>query len=110
MRLKAATLSKTTKARRGMLKSQATGKVNEMQREQIRLWWDGEGDFLYVAFADGDGDMVRTRDGKAMVKVDDDGNVLGFQLLGVSKRGKGRKPLSVTLTPETDSDAGEFAP
>ena len=55
--------------------------------------------------------MVRTRDGKAMVKVDDDGNVLGFQLLGVSKRGrKGRKPLSVTLTPETDADAGELAP
>ena len=52
--------------------------------------------------------MVRTRDGKAMVKVDDDGNVLGFQLLGVSKRGKERKPLSVTLTPETDSDADEF--
>ncbi len=81
-----------------------------MQREQIRLWWDGDGDFLYVAFADGDGDMVRTRDGKAMVKVDDDGNVLGFQLLGVSKRGKGRTPLSVTLTPETDSDVSEFAP
>ena len=82
-----------------------------MQREQIRLWWDGEGDFLYVAFADGDGDMVRTRDGKAMVKVDADGNVLGFQLLGVSKRGgKWRKPLSVTLTPETDADAGELAP
>ena len=81
-----------------------------MQRERIRLWWDGEGDFLYVAFADGDGDMVRTRDGKAMVKVDDDGNVLGFQLLGVSKRGNGHKPLSVTLTPETDADAGEFAP
>ena len=61
-----------------------------MQREQIRLWWDGEGDFLYVAFADGDGDMVRTRDGKAMVKVDDDGNVLGFQTAwGVQARREG---------------------
>lgn len=70
-----------------------------MQREQIRVWWDGEGDFLYVAFADGDGDMVRTQDGKAMVKVDAKGNIIGFQLNGVSKRGKGASPLSVKLTP-----------
>ena len=76
-----------------------------MRREQIRVWWDGEGDFLYVAFADGDGDMIRTQDGKAMVKVDADGNVIGFQLTGVSKRGKDASPLSVKLTP-----AGEASP
>ena len=71
-----------------------------MRREQIRVWWDGEGDFLYIAFADGDGDMVRTQDDKAMVKVDDEGNVIGFQLTGVSKRGKGASPLTVKLTPD----------
>lgn len=73
-----------------------------MRREQIRVWWDGEGDFLYVAFADGDGHMVPTQDGKAMVKIDDDGNVIGFQLTGVSKRGKGASPLSVKLTPANE--------
>ena len=76
-----------------------------MQPEQIHIWWDGEGDFLYIAFADGDGDMVRTQDGKAMVKVDADGNVIGFQLTGVSKRGKAASPLSIKLTP-----AGEVSP
>ena len=76
-----------------------------MEPEQIRIWWDGEGDFLYVAFADGDGDMVRTQDGKAMVKVDADGNVIGFQLTGVSKREKDASPLNVKLTP-----AGEASP
>ena len=70
-----------------------------MRPEQIRVWWDGEGDFLYVALADGYGDMVRTQDGKAMVKVDADGNVIGFQLTGMSKRGKDASPLSVKLTP-----------
>ena len=34
-----------------------------MEPEQIRIWWDGEGDFLYVAFSDRDGDMVQTQDG-----------------------------------------------
>ena len=76
-----------------------------MEPEQIRVWWDDEGDSLYVSFADGDGDMFRTQDGKAMVKVDADGNVIGFQLTGVSKRGKGASPLSVNLTP-----AGEASP
>ena len=79
--------------------------MNGMRREKIREWWNGEDDFLYVAFADGDGDMVRTQDGKAMVKIDDDGNVIGFQLTGVSKRGKSASPLSVKLTP-----AGETPP
>ena len=76
---------------------------NRMRPEQIRVWWDGEGDFLYVAFADGDGDMVRTQGGKAMVKVDADRNVIGFQLTRGSKRGKGASPLSVKLTPADEA-------
>ena len=76
-----------------------------MRPKQIRVRWDGEGDFLYVTFADRDGDMVRTQDGKAMIKVDAAGNIIGFQLTGVSKRGKGASPLIVNLTP-----AGEATP
>ena len=49
--------------------------------------------------------MVRTQDGKAMVKVNADGNIIGFQLTGVSKQGKGANPISVKLTP-----AGEASP
>lgn len=76
-----------------------------MQPEQIRVWWDDEGDFLYIAFADGDGDMVSTQDGKAMVKIDADGNVIGFQLTGVSKPGNSASPLSVKLTPAGETSA-----
>lgn len=42
-----------------------------MQYEKISIWWDGEGDLLWVNLADGDGDMVLTKDGKSTVKVDD---------------------------------------
>ena len=76
-----------------------------MQREQIRVWWNAEGDFLYVAFADEDGHMVPTQDGKAMIKIDADGNVIGFQLTGVSKPGNSASPLSVKLTPAGETSA-----
>ena len=72
--------------------------------DKIQVWWDAEGDFLYVSLADGDGDMVHTQDGKAMVKVSDDGEVLGFQIFGVSKRGKKQKPFGFSLVPELTSE------
>ena len=72
-----------------------------MQYKKISVWWDGEGDFLWVNLADGDGDMLPTRDGKSTVKVDADGNVLGFHIFGVSKRAK-RKPFGFELTPQSD--------
>ena len=75
--------------------------MKEMKSETIQVWWDAEGDFLYVSLADGDGDMVPTEDGKAMVKVSDDGEVLGFQIFGVSKRGERQKPFGFSLVPET---------
>ncbi len=70
-----------------------------MQYETISVWWDAEGDYLWVNLADGDGDMVPTKDGKSTVKVDDDGNILGFQIIGVSKRAK-QKPFNFGLEPE----------
>lgn len=70
-----------------------------MQNDVISIWWDNEGDFLSVTFADGEGDMVQTRDGKAMVKIDDQGKILGFHLLGVSKKTQ-RAPLRFELVPE----------
>ena len=75
-----------------------------MQADTIQVWWDAEGDFLYVALSEGDGDMVHTQDGKAMVKVDDNGNVLGFQIFGVSKRGKKQNPFGFSLVPEATAD------
>ena len=75
-----------------------------MQNETIEVWWDAEGDFLFVSLSEGDGDMVHTRDGKAMVKVDDDDNILGFQIFGVSKRGKNQNPFGFSLIPEATAD------
>ena len=72
--------------------------------DKIQVWYDAEGDFLYVSLVDGDGDMVHTQDGKAMVKVSDDGEVLGFQIFGVSKRGKKQKPFGFSLVPELTSE------
>ena len=70
-----------------------------MQNDVISIWWDNEGDFLSVTFAEGEGDMVHTRDGKAMVKIDDQGKILGFHLLGVSRKSM-RAPFRFELVPE----------
>ena len=69
-----------------------------MEYETISVWWDGEGDLLWVNLADGDGDMVSTKDGKSTVKVDDQGNILGFYIFGVSKRAM-HKPINIELVP-----------
>lgn len=74
-----------------------------MQYENISVWWDAEGDYLWVNLADGEGDMIPTQDGKSTVKVDDEGNILGFQIIGVSKRAM-QKPFNFDLVPETASE------
>ena len=70
-----------------------------MQYETVSVWWDGEGDLLWVNLADGDGDMVQTKDGKSTVKIDDDGNILGFYIFNVSERAM-QKPFNFELVPE----------
>ncbi len=51
----------------------------------MNIWYDPEADFLEVIWEDRSGDFVETKDGQAHVKVDNDGNVLGFQILALSK-------------------------
>ena len=74
-----------------------------MKYATIEAWWDAEGDYVWVNLADGDGDMVSTKDRKSTVKVDDEGNILGFQILGVSKRVK-QKSFNFSLEPRTEPD------
>ena len=74
-----------------------------MQYETISVWWDGEGDMLWVNLADGEGDMIRTKDGKSTMKVDAQGNVLGFYIFGVSKRAM-QSPINIELVPEIESE------
>ena len=41
------------------------------------------------------------------MKVDDEGNILGFQILGVSERAK-QKPFNFSLEPSPESDETAF--
>lgn len=66
--------------------------------QQIKVWFDPEGDFLEVLFSDKAGYMKETNNDAVMERVDAEGNVLGFTVMGVSRLTKG-KPLVADLLP-----------
>ena len=53
--------------------------------QQIKVWFDPEGDFLEVQFSDKAGYMKETNNEAVMERVDEQGNVLGFTVMGVSR-------------------------
>lgn len=66
--------------------------------QQVKIWYDPEGDFLEVQFEDKAGYMRETNNDAVMKRVDQDGKVLGFTVLGVSRLSKD-KPLVADLIP-----------
>ena len=56
-----------------------------MAQKRVNIWYDRQGDFLEVVWADKPGEFVDSPDRRAYVKVDGEGNVLGFQVLGLSR-------------------------
>lgn len=66
--------------------------------QQIKVWFDPEGDFLEVQFSDKVGYMKETNNEEVMERVDEQGNVLGFTVMGVSRLSK-EKPLIADLVP-----------
>jgi len=66
--------------------------------QQIKVWYDPEGDFLEVLFSDKAGYMKETNNDAVMERVDEQGVVLGFTVLGVSRLAK-EKPLVADLIP-----------
>lgn len=52
--------------------------------EKIRVWYDSEGDFLEVMFEQKEGYFRETESDQVMEKVDLQGKVIGFSILGVS--------------------------
>ncbi|MHB8846306.1 MAG: DUF2283 domain-containing protein [Nitrospirota bacterium] len=66
--------------------------------QQIKVWFDPEGDFLEVLFSDKAGFMKETNNEAVMERVDEQGNVLGFTVMGVSRLTK-EKPLIADLIP-----------
>ncbi|OGT75764.1 MAG: DUF2283 domain-containing protein [Gammaproteobacteria bacterium RIFCSPLOWO2_12_47_11] len=67
--------------------------------DKVKVWFDAEADFLEVRFSDVAGYEKATSNDALMERVDAQGNVIGFSILGVS-RFKKDKPLIADLTAE----------
>jgi hypothetical protein len=66
--------------------------------EKVKVWFDPEGDFLEVLFSDAPGYMRATANDALMERVDEQGRVLGFSILGVS-RFRRERPFEAELQP-----------
>ena len=66
--------------------------------QNIKIWFDPEADFLEVLFSDAPGYMRETDNDAILERVDNQGNILGFSVLNVSKLSK-EKPLLAQLIP-----------
>ena len=66
--------------------------------QQVRIWYDPEGDFLEVLFSDKAGYMRETNNDAVMERIDSEGNILGFTVMEVSRLAK-EKPLVADLIP-----------
>jgi uncharacterized protein YuzE len=62
----------------------------------LNVWWDAESDFLEVSWGK-TYDTQETEDDRAMIKLDQDGNVVGFSILGLSDAKP--SPLNLRLVP-----------
>jgi uncharacterized protein YuzE len=67
--------------------------------DKVKVWFDAEADFLEVRFSEAAGYEKETQHEAVMERVDKDGHVIGFSILGVS-RFKKSKPLVADLVPE----------
>ena len=66
-----------------------------MAERIVKMWFDPEADFLEVVFEQKPGDSRPAENDQVMERVDQDGNVIGFSVLGVSSLKK--VPLEVVL-------------
>lgn len=64
--------------------------------DKVKVWFDAEADFLEVRFSDAAGYEKETKHDAVMERVDAQGRVIGFSILGVS-RFKKDKPLETDL-------------
>ena len=71
------------------------------KKQHVAVWYDREGDFLEVMFEQKEGYFRATAHGQVMEKVDQDGAIIGFHVLKVSRL---TQPLDVELAA---SDGGQ---
>ncbi len=67
-----------------------------MGKEEIKVWYDKEGDYIEVIFEQKEGYFKETENDAVMKKVDKDGNIIGFSILKVSAL-KEKSPISINL-------------
>ena len=66
--------------------------------DKVKVWFDAEGDFLEVRFSEAAGYMKETNHDAVMERVDEQGSVIGFSIMQVSRLAK-QKPLEADLLP-----------
>ena len=64
--------------------------------EEIKIWYDKEGDYLEVIFDTRKGHFQETENDAVMQKIDADGNVIGFSILNISAI-KEKELLNISL-------------
>jgi uncharacterized protein YuzE len=64
--------------------------------DKVKIWFDAEADYLEVRFSDAAGYEKETKHDAVMERVDAQGHVIGFSVMGVS-RFKKSKPLEADL-------------
>ena len=65
--------------------------------DKVKVWFDPEADFLEVQFREAPGYVRPTAHDSVMERVDQEGRILGFSILGVSRFRK-EEPLEAELT------------
>ena len=70
----------------------------------IYVWYDAEGDYLEVDLGEPrDGNTAKTAHAGVYMKLDDEDNLIGFSIIGVSTlQENSAKPFEVELTPNFD--------
>ena len=64
--------------------------------DKVKVWYDREGDFLKSLLPSGPVHMRETKHDAVMQRVDDNGKIIGFSILAVSRLAAG-KPLEAEL-------------
>jgi hypothetical protein len=64
--------------------------------DKVKIWFDAEADFLEVRFSDAPGYERETQHDAVMERVDSQGHIIGFSVMGVSNFKKDH-PLEADL-------------
>ncbi len=64
--------------------------------EEVKVWYDKEGDYLEVLFETKKGYFQETENDAVMQKIDEEGKIIGFSIIKVSAL-KEQETLSISL-------------